>query len=153
VRHAFEAIQHFDGFFGVTYASLWLLLISWSHQMRFGARGLVYHQFLKNFDPFGSFSSAIFRIGAEFRGQVLLVWGEKDTLVPHHLCSQWKKAIPAAELWTIPGADHNVPLQQPAMLREAFDRFLVSTTDRSMLLESQSATGSAHNVSESPKVA
>jgi len=124
VMHAFEAIRHFHGFFGITYASLWLLLISWSYQMRFGNRGLVYKQFLNNFDPVGSFSPAISKISAGFSGRVLLVWGEKDTLVPHHLCTQWVKAIPTAELITVPNADHNVPLQQPDMLSEAFQVLL-----------------------------
>jgi len=120
VLQALEAIRHFDSGLGVTYASLWLLLITWSFQMRVADRGPVYFQFLKNFNPFGTFSSAIQCIGVAFKGPVLLVWGDKDTLVPLHTCSKWQEAIPSANLVTIKGADHNVPLQRPEELQEVF---------------------------------
>lgn len=71
--HAFETVQHFESKAGSTYASLWLLLVSWSYQMQNGNRGVVYHQFLKHFDPFGCFSPHIKQIASGFDGKVLLI--------------------------------------------------------------------------------
>jgi pimeloyl-ACP methyl ester carboxylesterase len=57
----------------------------------------------------------------------LLVWGEKDVLVPPTLGEAAQQAIPDARLVMIGGAGHNVMWDQPRRFNQVVLDFLVTT--------------------------
>jgi pimeloyl-ACP methyl ester carboxylesterase len=58
----------------------------------------------------------------------LLLWGESDGLCPPGYGRAFEAALPAAELVTVPGAGHMLPVEQPGRVAELIDRFLGSAT-------------------------
>jgi pimeloyl-ACP methyl ester carboxylesterase len=50
---------------------------------------------------------------AEVRVPTLLVWGERDVIVPRDLGEQLQRSIPGSRLVVIPGAGHNVMYDRP----------------------------------------
>ena len=81
-------------------------------------RSPVYFGFLNSFDPFGCFAARITQLQKVFGGDIQLIWGECDGLVPHHMAKRWCDMLPQATLHTVPGAGHNVPLSQPEALEK-----------------------------------
>jgi pimeloyl-ACP methyl ester carboxylesterase len=60
------------------------------------------------------------------RAPTLLVWGERDPLIPFALAEEWRRAVPAARLVVLPGAGHVPMVERP----EAFARALVEFLDQ-----------------------
>lgn len=58
---------------------------------------------------------------AEVRVPTLLVWGERDVIVPRELGEQLRRSIRGSRLVVIPGAGHNVMYDRP----EAFNQIVV----------------------------
>lgn len=115
LRHALRTIRDFRGqWYSRLYASLWLLLISWSYQQRINNRSPVYYSFLRSFNPFGCFAPSLVRLAQDFKGETILIWGEADSLVPYHLTHKWRTLLPDAKLHTIRAASHNLPLEDPS---------------------------------------
>jgi pimeloyl-ACP methyl ester carboxylesterase len=54
----------------------------------------------------------------------LLVWGERDRLVPPELAARWHEAIPQARLELVPGAGHVPMLEAPSRFGELLQQFL-----------------------------
>lgn len=54
----------------------------------------------------------------------LLVWGERDPLVPAHLAEEWTRALPDVRLVVLPGAGHVPMFDVPADLGDAIRAFL-----------------------------
>lgn len=78
---------------------------------------------------------ALYATGTEFEGVVgaptLLVWGESDRLLPVELAADWQRAIPGAELRTIPNAAHAPMVEQPSVFVELLLHFLDRLDDGS----------------------
>jgi pimeloyl-ACP methyl ester carboxylesterase len=60
----------------------------------------------------------------EIRAPTLLVWGERDPLVPTRLAAEWQAAIPGSRLAIIPGARHTPMFETPAVFAEVLLEFL-----------------------------
>ena len=65
----------------------------------------------------------------EIRVPTLLVWGDRDPLVPAALAREWLRAIPHARLVTLRGAGHVPMVERPAELAEALAAFLDEARD------------------------
>jgi pimeloyl-ACP methyl ester carboxylesterase len=55
----------------------------------------------------------------------LLVWGEKDRIVPIGHADVWKKFIPHAQLLRVPGVGH-LPMQEDPSVPPAIADFLAT---------------------------
>jgi pimeloyl-ACP methyl ester carboxylesterase len=69
--------------------------------------------------------------GTDVRGELgrieaptLVVWGERDTLLPTRLAPAWRDAIPGAELAIVPRAGHVPMFEEPEAFAAALGRFL-----------------------------
>ncbi len=60
----------------------------------------------------------------------LLVWGERDRLVPLELAAGWRRAIPQARLAVVPHAGHVPMLEAPSRVGELLQQFLDDLDDR-----------------------
>jgi pimeloyl-ACP methyl ester carboxylesterase len=54
----------------------------------------------------------------ELRIPTLLVWGERDRVVPPECGEQYRKLLPDARLEVVPGCGHAVDLERPQALAE-----------------------------------
>jgi pimeloyl-ACP methyl ester carboxylesterase len=54
----------------------------------------------------------------------LLVWGDRDTLVPSALADEWRRAIPQARLVVLEGVGHVPMVEQPDAFAQALLDFL-----------------------------
>jgi pimeloyl-ACP methyl ester carboxylesterase len=54
----------------------------------------------------------------------LIVWGERDNLVPTRLAEEWHAAIPSSRLEIIPGAKHVPMFETPAAFVDVLLKFL-----------------------------
>ena len=61
---------------------------------------------------------------AALRVPTLLVWGERDPLVPPHLAEEWTRALPDVRLVVIPRAGHAPMFDAPAELAQHIREFL-----------------------------
>jgi pimeloyl-ACP methyl ester carboxylesterase len=59
----------------------------------------------------------------------LLVWGERDPLVPAELAEEWRRAIPHARLVLIPRTGHVPMLERPQAFAAALEEFLDDARD------------------------
>jgi pimeloyl-ACP methyl ester carboxylesterase len=77
---------------------------------------------------------ARFATRQSFEGTVgaptLLVWGERDRLVPPELAARWQEAIPHAGLEIVPYAGHVPMLEAPSRFGELLQQFLDHLDDR-----------------------
>ncbi|HET7045403.1 MAG TPA: alpha/beta fold hydrolase [Gaiellaceae bacterium] len=64
------------------------------------------------------------------RAPTLLVWGDRDPLVPPALAQEWLRAIPHARLVTLAGAGHVPMVERPAELAAELLSFLDEPGDR-----------------------
>jgi pimeloyl-ACP methyl ester carboxylesterase len=60
----------------------------------------------------------------------LLVWGERDRLVPVELAERWLEAIPRARLEVVPRVGHVPMLEAPSRFAELLQQFLDDLDDR-----------------------
>jgi pimeloyl-ACP methyl ester carboxylesterase len=60
----------------------------------------------------------------------LLVWGERDRLVPLELAARWREAIPQARLEVVPRVGHVPMLEAPSRFGELLQQFLDDLDDR-----------------------
>lgn len=60
----------------------------------------------------------------------LLVWGERDRLVPVELASRWQEAIPQARLEVVPRVGHVPMLEAPSRFAELLQQFLDDLDNR-----------------------
>ncbi len=79
---------------------------------------------------------SLYAAGADVREQAravraptLLVWGDRDSLVPPELADAWLEAIPQARLARLPGAGHVPMVERPAELLSALEEFLDEPRD------------------------
>jgi pimeloyl-ACP methyl ester carboxylesterase len=61
---------------------------------------------------------------AAVRIPTLLVWGERDPLVPRHLAEEWTRALPDVRLVALPQAGHVPMFDAPAALADELRKFL-----------------------------
>ena len=54
----------------------------------------------------------------------LLVWGDRDTIVPFAVADEWRRAIPQARLVVLPGAGHVPMVERPVAFIHALREFL-----------------------------
>jgi pimeloyl-ACP methyl ester carboxylesterase len=59
----------------------------------------------------------------------LLVWGERDPLVPAALAGEWQRAIPQARTVLLPRTGHVPMVEQPQMFTAALQEFLDDPRD------------------------
>jgi pimeloyl-ACP methyl ester carboxylesterase len=57
----------------------------------------------------------------------LIVWGEKDRLIPVGQCEAWAKLIPHARVLRVPGVGHLPPDEKPEVVQAILEFFLAST--------------------------
>jgi pimeloyl-ACP methyl ester carboxylesterase len=78
--------------------------------------------------PLGLAAGASFALREHFTGRVeaptLLVWGERDALLPRALAAAWQERIPNARLATIPEAGHVPMLETPSAFAQLLLEFL-----------------------------
>jgi pimeloyl-ACP methyl ester carboxylesterase len=60
----------------------------------------------------------------EIRAPTLLVWGERDTLVPLSLAAEWQRAVPSSRLVVLPGVGHVPMVERPREFAELLLEFL-----------------------------
>jgi pimeloyl-ACP methyl ester carboxylesterase len=60
----------------------------------------------------------------DVRVPTLLVWGERDPLVPPELAGEWQRAIPHARLVLLPHTGHVPMVEQPRAFAAALEEFL-----------------------------
>ena len=60
----------------------------------------------------------------------LVVWGDDDQLVPLAHGEVWAKGIRGAKLVTIPRAGHSSPVEEPALVTAATERFLQALPEK-----------------------
>jgi len=60
----------------------------------------------------------------------LVVWGEKDTLIPLTYAERLQREIPGAQLVVIPNAGHAVPFDAANALAQALARFIQTRDTR-----------------------
>lgn len=65
------------------------------------------------------------RVGA----RTLLVWGERDVLVPRDVADEWLASMPAAELVVLPAAGHVPMIDRPRAFVDALLEFLDEQRD------------------------
>jgi pimeloyl-ACP methyl ester carboxylesterase len=65
-------------------------------------------------------SKRLYRLTA----QTLIVWGERDQLIPPTYASRWSELIPHARVVGIPDGSHMLPYEQPEALAEHVLAFL-----------------------------
>jgi pimeloyl-ACP methyl ester carboxylesterase len=58
------------------------------------------------------------------RAPTLLVWGERDALVPLPLAAEWRRAIPSSRLVVLPGAGHIPMVERPRTFAKLLLEFL-----------------------------
>jgi pimeloyl-ACP methyl ester carboxylesterase len=84
--------------------------------------------------PLALARGALFATRTRFAGEIaaptLLVWGERDALVPVELAAEWRRCLPQARLVTIPGAGHVPMLERPSAFADALLEFLDDVDDR-----------------------
>jgi len=78
----------------------------------------------------------VYAVGTDLRvdlGRIgtptLVVWGERDTLVPTRLAEEWRDAIPGARLELIPRAGHVPMVENPSAFVAAVLAFLEEPED------------------------
>lgn len=54
----------------------------------------------------------------------LLIWGDRDPLVPFTLADEWRRALPTARLVVLPGVGHVPMVERPRELAAALREFL-----------------------------
>ena len=54
----------------------------------------------------------------------LLLWGDRDPLVPFALADEWRRALPSARLVVLPGVGHVPMVERPQPVVEALREFL-----------------------------
>ena len=59
----------------------------------------------------------------------LLVWGERDRLVPAEQAARWREAIPQARLEVVPRVGHVPMLEAPSRFGELLQQFLDDLDD------------------------
>lgn len=72
----------------------------------------------------GSWTATRSEFAGEIEAPTLLVWGERDRLVPAALAGAWLEAIPGARLELIAGAGHVPMLEAPDAFNEIVHCFL-----------------------------
>lgn len=63
------------------------------------------------------------------RARTLLVWGDRDALVPVALAEEWQAALPSSRLAVIPGVGHVPMVTRPREFSELLLEFLDETRD------------------------
>jgi pimeloyl-ACP methyl ester carboxylesterase len=58
------------------------------------------------------------------RAPTLLIWGERDALVPLALAAEWRRTIPSSSLVVLPGAGHIPMVEQPRTFAKLLHEFL-----------------------------
>jgi pimeloyl-ACP methyl ester carboxylesterase len=58
------------------------------------------------------------------RAPTLLVWGDRDALVPVSLAADWQRAVPASRLVVLPGVGHLPMVERPRQFAELLLEFL-----------------------------
>jgi len=81
--------------------------------------------------PLGLAAGALYAAGADVRAEArsiraptLLLWGERDALVPPALATAWREAIPHARLVVLEGAGHVPMVERPRAFASAVGGFL-----------------------------
>jgi pimeloyl-ACP methyl ester carboxylesterase len=82
--------------------------------------------FLRMLEATGGYSADPFLATVDLPALVLA--GDADKFTPHHLAEAMAKALPRAELVTLPGATHVAPLEQRELVKEHITRFLATTS-------------------------
>jgi pimeloyl-ACP methyl ester carboxylesterase len=81
--------------------------------------------------PASLLRGAVYAVRADVRERArdvhvptLLVWGERDPLVPAELADEWQRAIPQARLVLIPRTGHVPMVERPRAFATALQKFL-----------------------------
>lgn len=59
----------------------------------------------------------------------MLIWGDRDDLVPHRLAADWQRAIPSSRLVTLHGAGHVPMIERPGAFARTVLEFLEQVDD------------------------
>jgi pimeloyl-ACP methyl ester carboxylesterase len=75
----------------------------------------------------GSLYSARADVSTEalsIRAPTLLIWGDRDTLVPLSMAAQWRRAVPSSRLVVMPGVGHVPMVERPREFAKLLLEFL-----------------------------
>ncbi|KAI0076964.1 alpha/beta-hydrolase [Panus rudis PR-1116 ss-1] len=79
--------------------------------------------------PIRNLAPTFAAVGRKMRkdgGNVLLVWGTNDTVVPYRYAARLQALIPQAELVTIEGGKHDITLSHPSEVVDTLTKFFKS---------------------------
>lgn len=78
-------------------------------------------------DPLGQRVSARDRLYLAQKVPTLIVWGDRDKVIPVEHAYAAHDLIPGSHLAVVEGVGHFVPIERPGAFIEAFDHFMAST--------------------------
>jgi len=78
-------------------------------------------------DPLGQRVSARDRLYLAQKVPTLIVWGDRDRIIPVSHATATHEAIPGSHLVVIPGAGHFLPFENPGPFLDALETFLGTT--------------------------
>ncbi len=78
-------------------------------------------------DAMGQRVSAMDRLYLAQEVPTLIVWGDRDRIIPVEHAHRAHAAIPGSHLVVVPGVGHFLPIERPAVFLQAFEAFLATT--------------------------
>jgi pimeloyl-ACP methyl ester carboxylesterase len=128
VRGAIEAVGEALGRvgfrLGVSGKEVWR---SYTGLTELAGRTAFVHTVRSVIDPLGQRVSARDRLYLAEKVPTLVVWGDRDRVIPVEHAYAAHDAITGSHLAVIPGAGHFLPFERPAEFLAALDAFLAST--------------------------
>jgi len=85
------------------------------------------HSMLNTLRQFGlsEQQSTFAAVGSLRHIPVQVIWGDQDTTVPFAAAKHLQELVPHAELWSVPGTGHAVPIELPRQLADKMCRWWV----------------------------
>jgi pimeloyl-ACP methyl ester carboxylesterase len=92
-----------------------------------GGRTAFIHTVRSVIDAMGQRVSAMDRLYLAQEVPTLIVWGDRDRIIPVEHAHSAHAAIPGSRLVVVPGVGHFLPIERPGVFLEAFEEFLATT--------------------------
>ena len=73
--------------------------------------------------PIHSLTHVFEKLGRRDDCKVLLIWGTADAVIPYRYSPKMRELIPTAELVTVPGGSHYLPLTHTDLLADEISRW------------------------------
>ena len=70
------------------------------------------------------YSQTLPHLISSLNAETLVVWGDKDKIVPVSTAKKWQKSLPKAKIEIVKGSGHAVDMEKPAELAKLVKSFL-----------------------------